>query len=57
MSGRREPLFISPTLFADRLGTVAGLLYLFGGWLVIIGFAFLLARRLRKTGAGGDEAG
>ena len=33
-----------------------GSLTLFGGWLLIIGCAFMLAGRLTRTGAGGDEA-
>lgn len=42
-------IFAFPVLWARDSGTASGVLYLFGAWLVLIVFAFVLARRLRQS--------
>jgi len=53
-------LLIAPVLWAGRSSTVGGLLYVFGCWVILIGAAAILARRLvrvRESDAAGEDEG
>jgi len=45
-------VFAFPVLWARN--TASGVAYLFGAWLVLIIFAFVIARRLRQSAEGDD---
>jgi hypothetical protein len=47
-------LFALPLLWTGARTTV-GLMYLFGAWVVLIGLALLLSRRLGRDGGQGEE--
>jgi hypothetical protein len=50
-------LFVAPALWGGVPGTLAGLIYLIGVWIVLIALAALLARGLRSRDpdAGGEQ--
>ena len=49
--------FLVPTLWAAEAGTAAGMFYLFFVWIVLIGLAWLVARRLMSGGTLPTEEG